>query len=204
MTESPTPDVTDAKAATEQRPKLTKKQRRRKAQRKQALTFLALIAVVAVVISGVLWFNNWSNNRVDTLPADQRITAVVGDGDGAKEIEIPPYSACELDDKECKPSDPFALELDGASEFTLRIPEDVYDHDWAMLKIFDDPGANQDLYYAGNENTEVKVAVKSEQTAEDGSTPTLKVVEVQSLLVGLDADGEQTPVQTVWSIEVKQ
>lgn len=207
MTDSPSTVPTaisdgTVNAAHKQRPKPSKKQRRRHAQKKQALTFLALIAVVALVIGLVLWFNSWSNNRVKTLPADQRLTAVVGEGDSAKEVEVAPYSACEIDDKQCKSSEPFRLVLDGAQEFTLRIPEDVHDHDWAMLKIFDDPGANQEQYYTGHEATEVKVAVDSQQTAEDGSTPKLKVIEVQSLLVGLDNAGDQTPVQVVWSMEI--
>ena len=40
--------------------------------------------------------------------------------------------------------------------------------------------------------------------ADDGSTPQLKVLELHSMLVGLDDNDEQTPYATIWSIEIAQ
>ena len=130
--EKPNPDAAAPK-------KLSKKQKRRKAQRRQLLTALALVAMVAVVVAAVVGYNQWKDGHVETLPSEQRITAVVN----GQETEIAPYSACEIDDADCQQQEgqPFELDLQGAKEFTLKLPKDVYDHDWAMLQIFDDPGA---------------------------------------------------------------
>lgn len=179
--------------------KLTKKQRRKKEQRKQLLALLAIVVLVLVVVGGVLLYNQWSDKRVKTLPSEQRIVAVVG----GKETEIPPYSACEVGDQDCKGDKPFELEIGDAEEFTLKLPQDVFDHDWAMVQIFDDPGANVEQYFKANESEEVTVSVESDKETEDGSVPRLTVLEIQSLLIGLDASGEQTPVNTVWSIAPK-
>ncbi|KAB1501338.1 DUF2771 domain-containing protein [Corynebacterium sp. 320] len=177
---------------------LTKKQRRKKQQRRQLLIGLAIVCAVIVVVGAVLGYNAWKDRQVDVLPQDQRITAVVGD----REIELAPYSTCEVDDAQCTPSQPTTLELHGAKEFTLKIPEDVYDHDWSLLKVFDDPGANEDNYFKSDEKHEVTLSVEADKKASDGSTPQLKVVEVQSLLIGVDADKQQTPIMTIWSLEI--
>lgn len=78
--------------------KLTKKQKRRRAQRKQLLTVLAIAAVAAAIIGAVFAYTKWQDNRVATLPQDQRITAVVN----GEETALAPYRACELDDKDCQ------------------------------------------------------------------------------------------------------
>ena len=179
-----------------QRSRPSAKQRRKAEQRKQLITMLSILALVVVIVGAVLGVNWWQNNREGTLPEDQRVVAVVGD----EEVEIPPYSTCEIDDPDCKPGKPFELDFKGQDEVTLRIPEDVYDHDWAMLSIFDDPGANDEQYHKANETTETTVRLKSEKKKSDGSNPELTVVEIHSLLVGRDADGEETPVATVWAI----
>lgn len=188
------------KGAGKPAPKLSKKQQRQRAQRKQLLTMGAIVALVVVVIGGVLLYNRWQDGKIETLPKDQRIIAVV---DG-KEVEIAPYSACQLDDPDCRPSEPYKLEMGDAKEVTLKLPEDVYDHDWSMLQIFNDPGANQDNYYKGNERQEVTLKTEANVKAKDGSTPLLRVVELHSMLVGLDDNDEQTPYATIWSIEIAQ
>lgn len=203
---SPTPDKTDKSSVSKDESsvntgkKLTKKQRRKKEQRKQLMTLLAIVALVVVVVGGVLLYNKWSDGRVKTLPQDQRIVAVV---DG-QETEIPPYSACELDDQGCKGDKPFELHIGDAKEITLKMPKDVSDINWRMVEIFDDPGANVEQYYKPGESKEVTVSVESDKETEDGSVPQLTVLEIQSLLVGLDDNGEQTPVNTVWSIAPKK
>ena len=180
--------------------KLSKKARRKQEQRKQLLAFAAIVAVVAIVAAAIVFYNRWRDGQVETLPQDQRIVAVV---DG-QEQHIAPYSTCELDDKDCKPGQPAPLELKGAKEFTLKIPQDVTNHDWSLLKIYNDPGANQDNYFRADEAQEVKLKLGAERKSADGSTPSLKLVEVRSMLVGLDAEKNQTPVNTIWSIEIKE
>lgn len=179
--------------------KLSKKQRRKRAQRKNILTMVAIVAMVAVLVGAAVAFNNWQNNRITTLPQDQRVIAVVD----SKETPIAPFSACELDDASCTPNMPVEVDLTGVSEFTLKLPEDVSNHDWALLEIFDDPGANSEQYFAADEAQEVTVPVESPKTAEDGTHPKLAVVEIHSMLVGLDSQGEQSPFNVVWSIKPK-
>lgn len=181
--------------------KLTKKQKRRKAQRRQLLTVLAIAVMVIVVVAGVLVFNKWKDKQVETLPADQRITAIVN----GEETDIAPYIACELDDKECQDQEnkPFELDLHGAKEFTLKVPSDVAATQWAMLQIFNDPGANTEKTFAPNESSEVTIKLDSDKVADDKTTPRTAVVEIHSMLVGLDDNDEQTPVNTVWSIAPK-
>ena len=192
--EKPNPDAAAPK-------KLSKKQKRRKAQRRHLLTVLAVVAMVAVVVAAVVGYNRWKDGHVETLPSEQRITAVVN----GQETEIAPYSACEIDDADCQQQEgqPFELDLQGAKEFTLKLPKDVYDHDWAMLQIFDDPGANTEKYFAADEAQEVTVKLESERTAEDNTTPQVAVVEIHSMLIGLDSNGDQTPYNAVWSITPK-
>lgn len=180
--------------------KLTKKEKRRRAQRKQLLTVLAIAAVAAVIIGAVFAYTKWQDNRVATLPQDQRITAVVN----GEETELAPYRACELDDKDCQNGEPVTLDTAGASEITLKLPKDVYDHDWAMLKIFDDPGANEEKYYKADEAKEVTIPLESEQTTAENAKPKLAVLEIHSMLVGLDSNGDQTPYNVVWSIAPSQ
>lgn len=180
--------------------KLGKKARRKQEQRKQLMAFAAIVIVVALVGAAVVFYNKWKDGQVETLPQDQRIVAVV---DG-QEQEIAPYATCELDDKDCKPGKPVPLELKGAKEFTLKVPNDVSNHDWSMLKIYNDPGANQDNYFRADESQEVQIKLDAERKSTDGSTPRLKLVEIRSMLVGLDAEKNQTPVNTIWSIEVKE
>lgn len=184
-------------------PRKSVKQRRKAEQRKQLITMVSILVLVAAVVGAVLAFNWWRNDRAGTPPQDQRIIAVVGD-DNAEEVEIPPYSACEIDDADCSPSEPFELDFKGQDTATLKIPQDVYDHDWAMLSIYDDPGANDETYHKANETTEVEISVASDKKTKGGKHPKLTVVEIHSLLIGKDADGEETPVSAIWSITPKK
>jgi len=193
-------EKTSPKPSGKPAPKLSKKQQRKRAQRKQLMTMGSIVALVVVVIGGVLLYNRWQDGKIETLPQDQRIIAVV-DGE---EHEIAPYSVCQLDDPDCKPSEPYKLQVGDAEKVTLKPPEDVYDHDWSLLQIFDEPGANQDNYYKSYEREEVTLDLKASLKADDGSTPQLKVLELHSMLVGLDDNDEQTPYATIWSIEIAQ
>lgn len=193
-------EKTSPKPSAKPAPKLSKKQQRQRAQRKQLLTMGAIVALVVVVIGGVLLYNRWQDGKVETLPQEQRIIAVV---DG-KEHEIAPYSVCQLDDPDCKPSKPYTLHVGDAKKVTIKPPEDVYDHDWSLLQIFDEPGANQDNYYKAYEREEVTLDIDASMKTKDGGTPTLKVLELHTMLVGVDDNDEQTPFATIWSIEIAQ
>lgn len=193
-------EKTSPKPSGKPAPKLSKKQQRKRAQRKQLMTMGAIVALVVVVIGGVLLYNRWQDGKIETLPQDQRIIAVVN----GEEHEIAPYSVCQLDDPDCKPSQPYKLHVGNAKKVTIKPPEDIYNHDWSLLQIFDEPGANQDNYYKSYEREEVTLDLKASLKADDGSTPQLKVLELHSMLVGLDDNDEQTPYATIWSIEIAQ
>lgn len=180
--------------------KMSKKARRRQRQRKQLLAMASLLLVVVVIIGGVILYNKWAEQRIETLPQDQRITAVV---DG-REIAVPPYSACEIGSTECNPGEPFELKVGDAKEFTLKIPQDVADHDWSMLKVYPDPGANTEDYFKSNEVTELKIQTKAEKASSDGSHSPLQVVEIHSMLIGKGAEGDQAPYATIWSLAVRR
>lgn len=198
MSDTPSVNESSRSASTASKPakKLTKKQRRLRAQRKQLIPIAAIVVLVAVVVASVLAYYHWKDNHIETLPQDQRVVAVVN----GQETEVAPYSTCEVDDQHCKEGEPFELSMGGAKKFTLKIPQDVYDHDWRLVEIFNDPGANTESYYKSNEKKEVEISLDSPKKTDDGSTPRLTVLEIQSLLIGEDADGEQTPVNAVWSI----
>ncbi|RAV34284.1 DUF2771 domain-containing protein [Corynebacterium heidelbergense] len=182
------------------KPKLSKKQRRKRQQRKQLFAAVAIIAVVAAIVGGVLVFNSWRSKQIGTLPADQRVTAVV---DG-KETEVAPYAACELGVDGCGQGKPFELPVGGAKEITVKVPQDVADHDWSLLKVYEDPGANSEDYFKPNEMHEVTIPLVSDKKSQDGKNPSLTVVEIHTVLVGKGKDGDQSPFGTVWSIAPKR
>ena len=70
-----------------------------------------------------------------------------------------------------------------------------------MLSIYDDPAANDETSHGANETTEVDIPGSVDPIeASTGERPRLMVVEVSSLMIGTDDDGEETPLATVWSL----
>lgn len=179
--------------------KMSAKQRRKAEQRKQIKVVLSIVVLVAIVVLAVLGFNWWRGRHNETMPEDQRIIAVVGD----EEVEIPPYAACEFDDDDCDQREPFELDFKGQKSVTLKLPQDVYDHDWALLRVYDDPEMQKNEYHKANETPEVTLSAQSPEKKKDGKHYQLTVLEIHSLLIGQDSDGEETPVSTIWSISPK-
>ncbi|WP_297008782.1 DUF2771 family protein [uncultured Corynebacterium sp.] len=177
-------------------PKLTKKQRRRAAQRTQLFTFLGIVVLVAVVAGVVLSVQKFLDSRGGTDPEDLRITAVSADGE---ETELAPWAVWADGDARSEDDTPTAITLPADGEITLRLPSDVYDHDWTMLQFYEDDGANVSNSYAANEAKEVTVGGSSGKTAADGSHPRLIGVEIQSVLIDGSGD-EEEPVVAVWSL----
>lgn len=176
-------------------PKQSKKQRRKAAQRKQMITFGAIVLLVVVVAGAVLGYQYWSDNRPEPHPSELRVTVTDANGD---EEEYAPYSVCQMFSGECDEGEPVEIELGPDEEATLSLPEEVYDHDWTMLQIFDDPAANTEDTYTGYEQTEVTVRGSADQEDEDGENARLAVVEIHSSLVGED-DGEEVAFGAVWA-----
>lgn len=175
--------------------KLTKKQRRKAAQRRQLLTFLGIVVLVVVVAGAVLGVQKYRDSHDGTDPQDLRITAVTADG----EEKLAPYSVCSFDDTDCGGDTSTGIALPADGQVTLKLPSDIYDHDWKLVRIYDDPAANTEDSYAANEMPEITLDGSSPDKSADGTQPRLAVAEIQTLLVRGSGDDEE-PVAAVWSI----
>lgn len=151
--------------------------------------FLILIVAVVLVVAASIGFQQWWNSRPGTEPRDVTITASSGD----EEIIVSPYSVCELGTT-CEGND--VPEIKAADTLKLSLPRDIYDHDWRLLKIYDNPEANQEEFYSGHQKTEVEIGTKTDAGAK------LTVVEVTTALIGHNNDGEESPYTVVWSIKL--
>ncbi|WP_312778337.1 DUF2771 domain-containing protein [Corynebacterium variabile] len=193
-------DESTESAESSKAPKLTKKQRRKAAQRKQLLMFLGVIVLVAAAAGAVLGIQKYMDSRDGTKPADLRVTAVSADGG---ETELAPWSIWADGDERTNDEDPSTLDIPADGEITLKLPSDVYDHDWTLLQVYDDEGANSSSSYAANEAKEVTIEGSSSLTDDDGNHPRLIGVEIQSVLID-DSGDEEEPVVAVWSIAPKK
>lgn len=176
--------------------KLTKKQRRQQAQRRQLMTFGAIVLLVVIVAVVVLGAQHYLNSRDEKAPQDLRITAVTADGE---ETELAPWSIWADGDVRTNDDRPSVIDIPADGGITLRLPSDVYDHDWTLLQFYEDEGANSSDSYAANEAKEVTVNGSSSSTDASGNHPRLIGVEIQSVLIDSSGD-EEEPVVAVWSI----
>ena len=168
----------------------------KQARKKSLLQFLALIIAVAVIVVAVVMFQKWWNDRPGPEPKDVTITATVGD----ETIEVSPYSICEPA-TECEEGDVPNLTVGPDDTLKLDIPEAISNHEWSVLSIYDDPAANDSTAHGANETTSVEIPGSvAPIEASTGERPLLKVVEISTLMIGHDANGEETPLHTVWSL----
>ncbi|QCB27948.1 DUF2771 domain-containing protein [Corynebacterium endometrii] len=173
---------------------------RKEAQRKSLLQILALIIAVVVIVVGVVLFQSWINNRPGAEPKDVAITATVGDNS----MEVFPYIACEPG-LECPEGEVPNLTVGPDETLKIEIPEEVSNHQWKILTIYDDVAANDEKLHGANETSEVEVpgsvdVIDISTSGETGQRPQLKVVEITSVMIGTDANGEEAPFTTVWSL----
>lgn len=169
---------------------------RKEARKKSLLQILALIVVVAVIVAAVVIFQNWWNQRPGPDPRDITVTASVGD----KSIDVAPYIACEPG-SECPEGEVPNLPVGDDDTLKLDIPEEISDHEWKILSIYDDPAANDETAHGANETTEVSIPGSVDPIkASTGKRPRLKVVEISSMMIGTDDNGDETPLATVWSL----
>ncbi|MER0101429.1 DUF2771 domain-containing protein [Corynebacterium rhinophilum] len=169
---------------------------RKEARKKSLLQILALIVVVAVIVASVVIFQSWRNSRPGPEPSEIAITASVGDNTK----EVTPYLVCEPG-TDCPEGDVPQLTVGEDDTLHLEIPGEISNHEWKVLSIYDDPAANDETTHGANETTEVDIPGSVDPIeASTGERPRLMVVEVSSLMIGTDDDGEETPLATVWSL----
>lgn len=158
-------------------------------RKKNLIQFLVLIVAVVAVVAGSIGFQNWWNNRPGPEPGTVTIKANGQD--------IAPYMVCEPG-VACPEGEVTKLAVGPDDTLKIELPREVYDHDWSLLKIYDDPAANAQDYFKGNEKKEVEV----KGSADGEPRPRLVVVEVSTVLIGHDAQGVETPYTVVWSMGV--
>ncbi len=168
----------------------------KQARKKSLLQFLALIIAVAVIVVAVVMFQKWWNDRPGPDPQDVTITATVGD----EMMEVAPYSVCEPG-ADCEEGEVPNLTVGPDDTLKLEIPEAIYNHEWSVLSIYDDPAANDSTAHGANETTSLEIPGSVPPIeASTGERPQLMVVEISTLMIGHDANGEETPMHTVWSL----
>lgn len=167
----------------------------RKTKRKNMMQFLGLILAVALVVVVSVLFQNWWNSRPDTPPEEVSVKATVND----QELEVFPYSMC-TPGIECEENDIPKVTVGEDDTIHLEIPEDIHDHDWALLKIYDNPAANDETYFTANQQTAVDIPASVGPLGDDTERPKLIVVEINSVMIGQDENGEETPYSTTWSL----
>lgn len=168
----------------------------KQARKKSLLQFLALIIAVAVIVVAVVLFQKWWNDRPGPSPQDVTIKATVADNS----VEVSPYIVCEPG-TECPEGKVPNLTVGPDDTLNIEIPEAISDHEWNVLSIYDDPAANDSTTHGANETTELDIPGSVEPIeASTGERPKLMVVEISTLMIGHDDAGEETPMNTVWSL----
>lgn len=171
----------------------------KEAKKKSLLRVLALIIAVVIVVVASILVQTWWNNRPDPNPAEVSLSARVGENN----LEVLPYLACEPG-TECPEGEIPALEVGPDENLILDIPEVVHRGEWSLLTIYDDPAANNQVLHGGYDAETVEVPGSVEPvTEESAERPNLVVVEVSAVLIGEDANGEETPFSVVWSLNTQ-
>jgi len=172
---------------------------RKQARQKSLLQILALVIAVVIVIVAAVLVQNWWNDRPGPDPREVTLTGSVGE----ETIEISPYLVCEPG-QECPEGEVPNLPVGADDTLALELPESVADHDWQLLMIYDDPAANDQQFHGAYDTTSVEIAGSADPVNEGDPRPRLMVVEISSAMIGLDANDEETPYATVWSLSTME
>lgn len=165
---------------------------RKEAKKKALLQILAMVTAVVIIVVGALLFQNWWNSRPGPEPHDVTVTFRVGD----KSIDVNPYLACEPGG-DCPEGEIPQIEVGKDDTLTVEVPQNVSNHDWQVLRIYDKVEANDETLHGPNETNTVDVPGSVDEA-------NLQVVEVHSVMVGTDANGEEAPFTTVWSVSTQK
>lgn len=156
-------------------------------RKRNLLQFLVLIVAVVIVIAGSIAFQKWWNNRPGPAP---ETVAIKANGQ-----DVLPFTVCEPG-VECPEGDVAKVAVGPDETLKIEVPKEIYDHDWSVLKIYDDPAANDQTYFKSHEAKDVEIT----GSADGEPRPRLVVAEVSTVLIGTDANGVETPYTVVWSI----
>lgn len=172
---------------------------RKEAKKKSLLRVLALIIAVVIIVVASVLIQNWWNNRPGPQPSEVSITASVGE----EESEIFPYLSC-VPGTECPEGDIPAVAVGPDEKLHLDIPEPIHQLQWTLLKIYDDPAANDQVLHSSYDATTAEIAGSVDPLTENSTQrPQLVLVEVSAVMVGLDDNGEEAPFSVVWSISTQ-
>lgn len=163
--------------------------RKKNAWKKTALMVGGFILAVLVVLGVVMGVGAWRDRASYVDPASLTTTVSI---DG-QDKDIAPYAVCEIG----APADTcdgtvFTTDLNSGDAVKVTVPEEVGDHDWSLLAIYDDPAKNDEYYFRSTDPRDVEIPVKKD-------TATLMMVEISSMQVQR-TDGEESPVIVTWSI----
>lgn len=167
----------------------------RKTRRRNLIQITALIVAVAIVVAGSIAFQTWWNNRPEKEPREVAIEV----SSPSSSQEVFPFSICEPG-VTCPENTVPVITVNADQELTVKVPPQVSDHDWSLLKIYDDPVANDQSFYTAHETSEVTVPVSTPLKKDSQDRTKLVVIEVSSVLIGHDEKVEETPYTVTWSI----
>ena len=170
----------------------TRKEARQRAVLQVSALAVVTTIIVAVIVLGVTWFNN----RPAPHPSEVAITV----SNGEESIEVFPYQICELGTECGEGGEIPVIDAAPGDTLTIELDESIYDHDWSLLSIYDNPGANDQQMHGPHDASSAEVPVSVAPVAGSDEEPQLVVVEVNSAMLGTDEEGNETVYATVWSV----
>ncbi|GGG79080.1 DUF2771 domain-containing protein [Corynebacterium pelargi] len=162
-------------------------------RRKNAKQIAFLAVAVIIVLVATLLFQQWWADRKQREPEEVSITVSTG----GENLEVFPFSICEPG-VPCEEAEVPEISLNKDQSLKVTVPEDIADHDWTLLKIYDDPKANDEQAFGPHEATEASAPAVVEEYESK-----LVVCEVTSVMIGHDDEGNETPYRVTWSVRAK-
>lgn len=164
-------------------------------KKRNAVQFLALLVIVIAIVSIVYGVQHWWNNRPGTQPQDVRLSVSLN----GTETEVSPYSVCEIG-TDCEEGTVYDIALGPDDIMTIDLPPEIYSSEWSLLKIYDNPAANDQSTFGANQQRSVDIKGSTEPLDDSGTRPLLVVVEISVFMIGTDENGEEIPYTVTWSI----
>ncbi len=158
-------------------------------QRKPLYFLMTLVLAVVVITAGVIIFQKWWNNRPGPDPASVQITAVVEESSQ----DISPYQTCAFGEECVQKGEISRVMVNPDDTLDIKVPSIMQRADVSVLAIYDNPAANNENIIGTSEEKNISIPGSRGEAQ-------LQLVEIKSVLLGTDAQGEETPVSVVWSM----